>query len=215
MRTKLLGAFISALAITAFAALPASAMAQEVTLKQGNTTVKVGETLRAHSTNTVFTSRPNGQEIKCARTSIRGEVRTNPGARITFFNGGVFQNAAGGDQCIVDPSEGRLTARVENVTFRKDINLRRSGTKIEGRTEARFTFRIWDRAINPTEPIAACSYEGKFKVRSTVGSEVFHAESEEDATLHEGSSESCDPEGFLRGDFTLSRRDAKTRVITN
>jgi hypothetical protein len=215
MRTKLLGAFIAALSIAAFAALASMAMAENVTLKEGANNLEVGATVRATSTDTTFVGRPSGLTVACAKTSIRAKVRKNPGARLTFRNEGVFQNAAGGDQCAVGGSGGRLTARVENLTFRKDINLRkREGTThITGRTEARFTFRFFDGLTL----VASCSYEGKLNVRSTVGSTVFHAESEEDAVLDEErvNSESCDTEGFIRGNFKLTRRDGTTEVKTN
>jgi hypothetical protein len=221
MRTKLLGAFIAALAITAFAALPSAAMAQgsNVTLKEGNLTPPAGTTLRAHSTNTTFTGRKepgvkSGIVVACARTSIRGQIRTNPGARITFRPGGVFQNATGGDQCAVTgPPVGRLEARVENVTFRKDITLQKTGTAVSGSTEVRFTFRISDRELSP-EPIAACNYEGEVKVTSVVGSDSFKAKTT-GTKLEVGSVGSCDPEGDLAGDFRLTRRDGTTAVTTN
>jgi hypothetical protein len=215
MRTKLLGAFIAALAITAFAALPSMASAANVTLKEGSTTVAVGETLRAHSTNAVFKGRPSEREIKCARTSLRGQVRTNPGTRITFRSGGRFRNLADGDQCVVEGGGlpgGRLTARVENVTFRSDILLQKTGTHVEGEVEVRFTFRIFDRGRAGETPIAECNYDGVVEVRSTVGSHEFHATGR---VPLESGSESCDTEGHFRGDFRLSRRDGTSPVKTN
>jgi hypothetical protein len=219
MRTKLFGAFVSALAITAFAVLPSMASAANVTLKEGNLTVPAGETLRAHSTNTTFTGRvepgvPSGDIVACARTSIRSEVRTNPGARITFKPGGVFQNSEGGDQCKVEGPNlpaGRLEARVENVTFRQDILLQKTGTAVSGTTDARFTFRYFDRELAPT-PIAACNYEGVVNVTNTLGQDIFHAEST--AALEAGSSEGCAPEGDLSGDFRLLRRNGTSEVRT-
>jgi hypothetical protein len=218
MRTKLFGAFIAALAITAFAALPSAASAENVTLKEGSANLEVGTTVRATSTDTTFTGRESGNVVACATTSIRGQVRKNPGARITFRNGGRFDNAAGGDLCKVEgPPAGRITARVEDVRFRKDINLRKrvGTTHITGRTEARFTFRFFDPTRAGETPIAGCNYHAKIEVRSEVGSSVFHAETEEDAILEEGSFGACDKEGALRGNFTLTRRDGTTLVKTN
>jgi hypothetical protein len=219
MRTKLIGAFIAALAIAAFAALPSAASAASVTLKEGNLTVPAGETLRFHSTNTKFTGRaepgvPSGLVVACARTSIGSQVRINPGARVTFRNGGIFQNETGGDQCKVEfpGAEGRLELRVENLLFREDINLQKTGTAVSGSTTARFTFRIFDRARSLT-PIAACRYESVIHVTSTVGSDVFHAASE--ATLEPGGGESCDPERDVSGDLRLTRRDGTSAVKTN
>jgi hypothetical protein len=215
MRTKLIGAFIAALAMAAFAALPSMAMAENVTLKEGPQNLPVETTVRATSTNFTFTGRTSGLTFACATTSIRAQVRKNPGARLTFRNGGRFDNAAGGDQCKVEPTGGRVTYR-ENVTFRKDINLRkRVGTEhITGRTEARFTFRVFDKAMHPERPIAVCNYEGPLEFSNTVGSDVFHVESEEDALLEESVGE-CDEEAFFQGDFRLTRRDGTSPVKTN
>jgi hypothetical protein len=214
MRTKLFGAFIGALAITAFAALPSMASAQNVTLKEGNLTVPAGETIRATSTDFLFTGRPSGLSVACDKTSIRGLVRTNPGVRVTFRSGGVFQNAGGGDRCKVEPTSGRLRARVENVTFRKDINLTKNAAGVvTGRTEVRFTLRLFHLALEPNGPIASCSYDGTLEVTGEVGKDEIHVQSEEDALLEtEISSESCDPEEFLVGDFRLTRRDGTSVV---
>jgi hypothetical protein len=216
MRTKLFGAFIAALSIAAFAALPSMAMAESVILKEGSENVEVGETLRATSTNTTFTGRTSGRAVECAKTSIRGQVRENPGARITFREGGVFEGADKTDRCAVSKTEGRIKARVENVKFRKDITLTKEGTHVRGRTEARFTFRFFDRKLEPNGPIAVCNYHDKIEVRSESNSDVFHAKSETDARLEEkGNVGECDEKGALRGDFRLTRRDGTTAVKNN
>jgi hypothetical protein len=185
-----------------------------VLLKEGSANVAVNSTLRATSTNTTFTGRTSHRAVECAKTSIRGKVRTNPGARITFRNEGVFQGADGSDRCAVSNTGGRVKARVENLTFREDITLTKENGIVSGRTTARFTFRFFDRALRPDGPIAVCNYEGAIEVESETNKSVFHAESETDATLESGLGE-CDSEGFLAGDFTLTRRDGTTLVKNN
>jgi hypothetical protein len=220
MRTKLFGAFIAALAITAFAALPSMASAANVTLRDNGNPVAVNETIRATSTSTStipakFTGRPSGRAVECAKTSIRGKVRTNPGttgARITLRNEGVFEGAGGGDRCAVTNTGGRVKARVENLTFRTDLTLQKENGIVTARTEARFTFRFFDRALEPNGPIAVCNYEGAIELEGTAGTDEFHAESETDATLESGLG-NCDSEGFFEGDFRLTRRDGTTPVI--
>jgi hypothetical protein len=216
MRTKLIGAFIAALAMAAFAALPAAAMAEKVTLKEGPNNLEVGTTIRATSLNTIITWRTNGISVACAKTSIRAQVRTNPGARVTLRNGGTFLNAAGADQCKVEPTEGRVTARIEDVRFRKDIDLQKIGPKFIGRTTVRFTLRVFDEEIHPGRPIAVCSYEGPIEFKGDVGSDAFIVQSETDAELEpEVSVGECDERTFFTGDFELTRRDGTTPVRTN
>jgi hypothetical protein len=213
MPTKLLRAFIAALAIAAFAALPLAAMAENVTLKEGSQNLEPEDTIRATSTNFTFTGRESKRVVACATTSIRGMVRENPGGRITFRNEGRFDNAAGGDQCPLAGTGGRISFR-ESVTFREDITLQKTGTQVEGRTTARFTFRFFDRQLEPEGPIAACSYEGPLEFTNTIGSDSFKVKSEENAILETSVGE-CDEEAFFQGDFRLTRRDGTTPVKTN
>jgi hypothetical protein len=214
MRTKLFGAFIAALAITAFAALPSAAMAENVLLKEGSTNVTVNSTLRATSRNAIFTGRQSGLSVACDKTSIRGKVRTNPGARVTPRNEGLFQNSNGGDKCKVEPTAGRVRARVENLTFREDITLTKENSIVSGRTTVRFTFRFFDRGLSES-PIAACNYEGTIEVTGTAGSGAFIIQSEADAELEPGSVGQCDERVFFTGDFGLTRRDGTTVVKPN
>lgn len=161
MRVKSFGAFVAALAVTSFAALPASASAEEVTLLTPEKGLLEGAPVKGFSTNLTFATKSG--TVACAESTIGGEVTENPGARMMFFEdslvgGGTMKGPNGDDLCPVAGTGGRLEARVRPIEWRENLTLFKMNGEGFGFTTIDFEVDIWDRNLSKATPIASCKY---------------------------------------------------------
>jgi hypothetical protein len=203
MRTKLFGAFIAALAVAAFAVLPASAMAAPAVLKMEGEEVPATTTWEATSSNLSFTGRPSGPVIHCGENRVTGTVTENPGATVSLSSTNWSFTEGGSMFCPLPGTGGRLESRVSSFVPRSELHLTKAGGVATGSLRADFTFRVYDRARSPN-PIAHCIYEGSFEVTGETGSDVFSVAGE--GTRQASSEGECAETGDLEGTFRLARR---------
>jgi hypothetical protein len=199
MRTKLFGAFIAALAIAAFAALPAAAMAEPVVYRQEEEVV-TPSSLKATSKNLTFSA--GGLVIECATSTVGGAVR---GSTIDI-TAGTFLNAGGTEPCKTNnPSiDFTVPAVAGSITFERDE------TEVRGSGEVRFQlrFRI------PGFAMVTCDYNGEFETRTALNSDVIEI-TKGAVTLESGGERESDPNHILgcpsqatvAGQLRLTRRD--------
>jgi hypothetical protein len=198
MRTKLFGAFIAALAITAFVALPAAAMAEEVVYRQEEEVV-TPSSLRATSKNLTLTG--GGLVAECATSSIGGAVR---GSTLDITKSS-FLNAGGTEPCKTNNPSIDFTMRGSG-----SISFERDETEVRGHGEVRFQLRI----RIPGFAMVTCDYNGRFKTRTEFGSDVLKLVAGP-AELELGGERESDPNHVLAclgtvtlaGEFRLTRRD--------
>jgi len=167
MRTKLFGAFIAALVAGAFAALPAVASAEAVTLSTaGRGNLNAGDSVTGFSGNLKFGG--PSQFIECTESEINGEVTANgtDPVEVEFENGGRFEGGSaierisGMVNCPVSGTGGSVTARIRPMRFRASLKLTKSGGVISGSTSADFELAF--HALGGF--IRECKYSGNISV---------------------------------------------------
>ena len=198
MRTKLFGGFVAALAIAAFAVLPAAASAAPATIRSRTSTIV------ATSGNLTFTS--SGGQIACTESELTGEI-TGEG-QITLNNEGTFEGggtmeAGGVELCPDNGTGGRVEASVRHVAF-TPLNLR-TGNPITGNiANAGFEIALWDRNIIPNAPIAECRYEGEVNTTTEPRTdEINIAGQVAGLAASRGPLSICPEAGELNGDFRV------------
>ena len=171
MRTKLIAVFIAALAVAAFGALPAVAMAEEeVTLETESEVLPTSTPINAFSSNFTFTSMVG--EVACAESTLEGMVTQNPGAEIEFesqepsrFFGGGMTEVEGSVLCPVLGTAGRFEVRLKHLSTGA-LQFKREGGKIHGRLTVAFEAAFYDLKLtgNFPIPLQECRYEGNIRV---------------------------------------------------
>jgi len=207
MRSKLFGAFMAALVVGAFAALPAVASAEAVTLSTaGRGNLVNGDSIDGFSENLKFGNAP--QFVECEESEINGEVTANgvDPAEVELENGGHFEGGggtgrtAGKRPCPVSGTGGRVTARVRPVRFRAPLTLTKNAGVISATVTADFEIAFHDpllggyfRECRYSDVISLTRVSGKLKIRS--GS----------ATLvSDRFASGCAAGGTLTGEFELT-----------
>ncbi len=199
--------FVSAMVAALLAALPAAAMAEEVTLYAEGVPLEVGAPLTATSTNFVFTE-SGGLTAECNTAELNEEVTENPGAE-AMTTSTRFGNEAEVCQTnlprihdIVSMGAFR-TAHYERFVF---IFYRVRHNYIH------FHLRKYDRPVTPNA-IANCSYEGEAEGEGEGEGEEGTSEFSLTGTvsLAEGTGP-CGETVALSGDFSLSSEETPVTV---
>jgi hypothetical protein len=211
-----LRSLIVLLAVMAFSILasPASAMSEVVTFESEGYALPEETEVEAFSSNFVL-SMGSELQLKCAENEISASLTENPGATASV-TASRFQATGGGTFCKTDLSP-RVEAKVTPVTFEAPLDFSAEGGNGYAETTAKFTIEVFDRSVEPGEPIAECTFEGtlsfEYELEKAITGGNAAKVSGTAVNLPKESFGECGFKGTFSGSFAVSAGGAPAVVV--